>query len=264
MQQAYLDKQDMNITPPAGEPRVDACPYAKSVSFLIVSGPTVLRQVLPALALAAPLSVHLAADGESAWNFVLHERVDLAIIDAGLPENDGFTLLTRLRRRSDMPVLMLIESDGDTERLMGLRCGASDYVRKPVDFDILWTRLHGCLRRQVSQADAASRYLQVGDLSLDSASSEVRVGGNQIYLTAAETSILTALMRRPGAMISREHLTETALGRSIEPLDRSLDTHISNLRRKLGLRAGQEGRPQIRSYRNRGYALMMPADDAPA
>lgn len=210
--------------------------------------------------LTTMLAEYLARDGFAAivaGNTVIalsaiHEhRPDLIILDVMLPGTSGLDLLRDLRRRDiQTPVLLLTAQGEETDRVVGLELGADDYVTKPFNPRELAARVRAILRRGASRADATD-VRRVGSLEVDAGLRQVRLDGEAIELTGAEFSVLLDLMRRPGQVVSRADLTERALGRPLALYDRSIDTHISNLRRKL-----DPGKVEIRNIRGAGYILM--------
>jgi len=168
---------------------------------------------------------------------------------------NGFEVLRRLRDVSQVPVLMLTARGDSVDRIVGLRVGADDYLPKPFIPEELLARINAILRRTSPRAPD-SEVLAVGDLTLDAGARTVRRGGSPMELTAAEFDLLRLLMRSPGRAVDRESLSKAVLGRHFSNLDRSIDNHISNLRRKLG--PAPDGRQRIRAIRNAGYAYTLP------
>ena len=161
---------------------------------------------------------------------------------------------------SSVPVLMLTaRGDGD-DRILGLEIGADDYVPKPFDPRELLARIRALLRRSSGTVGgggvAAPEQFAAGDVALDRASRTVRCGDRTIELTAVEFALLTQLLKEPGRVVSREELVKQVLAREFSPGDRSIDAHISNLRRKLG--PASDGEERIREVRNVGYVFAKP------
>src|SRR5918993_180493 len=151
-----------------------------------------------------------------------------------------------------LPASLLIVDD---DRIVGLELGADDYLSKPFNPRELVARVRAVLRRfSPRDADTPAHPVSVGPLRLDPAIFEVTLSGEAVRLTGTELRLLEVLMRSAGQVQSRESLTERVLGRRLTPYDRSIDTHVSNLRRKLGL--GEPGLPEIRSIRGAGYVLI--------
>src|SRR5689334_12553564 len=185
------------------------------------------------------------------------ENYDLIILDVMLPGLSGFDLLKQLRESgSKTPVLMLTARGDDVDRIVGLDLGADDYLPKPFNPRELLARIKAILRRTSETDSDQPMEVSVGDLRVNLPRREAWIKENPLKLTNAEFVILVTLMRSPGEVVSREALTRTALGRQLLPDDRSLDTHISNLRRKLGGDADAD--VLIRSIRGSGYVLVPP------
>ena len=178
---------------------------------------------------------------------------DFVVLDVMLPGMNGFEVLSRLRRSSQVPVLMLTARGEDIDRIVGLEMGADDYLSKPFNPRELVARLRA-VQRRIGQAGAAESHpdrLCAGDLELELGTRNVFAGGAQVELTSLEFSVLEVLVRAAGRVVSREDLTRQALGRQFNPLDRSIDVHVSSLRRKLGPLPG--GGERLKSVRGVGY-----------
>lgn len=182
------------------------------------------------------------------------ERYDLALLDLMLPDGNGLDLLRRHRSRSERPVIMLTAHGDETDRVLGLELGADDYLAKPFSPRELKARIHAVLRRFEGNTPAQSETLSVAGLSLHLASGRARTARAEAMLTGAEARVLEMLMRLSGQVVPREEIGKFALGRLPDRFDRSIDTHVSSLRRKLGL-DGEAGTATIRSLRGRGYVL---------
>ena len=184
----------------------------------------------------------------------LHSReFDLLILDFMLPGMSGLDVLKELRQRSDIPVIMLTARGEDIDRILGLEFGADDYLAKPFNPRELVARIKAILRRVQPSHGSDSKHV-LGPLELDARTRTVTANGEPIRLTGTEFEILSCMIARPGAVVTRELLSEQALGRRLLPYDRSIDTHISNLRGKLE-RAGVSD-PAIISQRGVGYRLL--------
>jgi two-component system response regulator CpxR len=178
----------------------------------------------------------------------------LVVLDVMLPGLNGFEVLRRIRADSKVPVLMLTARGDDVDRIVGLEIGADDYLPKPFNPRELVARIRAILRRVKSDEPAhqtATKELTVGDVELDSGTRMVKRGGEIVELTAVEFDLLEKLLRAAGRIITREELSKQVLGRSTSPFDRSVDMHISNLRKKLGHQVGEVER--IKTVRGVGY-----------
>lgn len=198
-------------------------------------------------------SVAIVHDGEAALVRVAEAPPDLVVLDVMLPGISGFEVLKRLRESHDLPVVMLTARGEEAERITGLLGGADDYLPKPFNPLELSARIQAVLKRYLGGDRVASDELLVGPLRLDLRRRELLAGAVPVAVTAAEMRVLEHLMRRPGEVLSRARLTELALDRPIEAYDRSIDTLISKLRRKL-TDAGVAG-DCIRGLRGHGYVL---------
>lgn len=200
--------------------------------------------------------VALHYSGESALAALQSAAVpQLLILDVTLPGISGFEMLSTLRRTSSIPVIMLTARGEETDRIAGLLGGADDYLAKPFNPLELAARIRAVLKRSApTDIGAASiKILSCGNLSLDLKRREASVDAKPLVLTAGEMRVLEHLLRRRGEVLSRAELTELALGRSIEAYDRSIDTLVSKLRRKLA-DAGADG-GEIRGLRGHGYVF---------
>lgn len=191
--------------------------------------------------------------GPAALERVGRGGLDLIVLDVMLPELSGFEVLRRLRAVSRVPVIMLTARGEEVDRVIGLELGADDYLAKPFSPRELVARVRAVLRRMAADPQpAAAGVLSWGPLKLDLRARRAQVEGTDLELTAAELRILELLVRADTRTVSREELMQQALGRRLLPTDRSLDTHVSNLRRKLGKLTD---RITVLSVRGSGYAL---------
>lgn len=191
-------------------------------------------------------------DGESGLEAADSGKYDLAILDVMLPKMNGFEVLRHIRQKSKLPVLMLTARGDDMERIVGLEIGADDYLPKPFNPRELVARLRAILRRvgEGTERDG-SEPVHVDDVELNPASRLATVGGEDLALTSVEFDLLNALLKSAGTIVRKEDLSEEVLGRKLSPFDRSLDMHISNLRKKLGTR--DDGTDRIKTIRSVGY-----------
>jgi DNA-binding response OmpR family regulator len=222
-------------------------------SVLLVDDDFELGQMLTEYLSTEAFSVITAYDGGSALKLAEKESFALIILDVMLPSLNGFDILRTLRRTQSVPVIMLTARGADNDRILGFELGADDYLAKPFNPKELLARMRAVLRRSVDAAAHASFDLTLGDLRLSAADLDASVEGRALHLTGAEFRVLELLMRPPGRTRSRDLLTERVLGRKLTPGDRSIDTHISNLRRKLGERKCAS--VEIRNIRGAGYVL---------
>jgi two-component system response regulator CpxR len=201
-------------------------------------------------------TVDMAYDGEAALRMALANRYDLLVLDVMMPKLNGFDVLRELRAKSLLPVLMLTARGEDVDSIVGLELGADDYLAKPCNPRVLVARIRAILRRAETQKESGAGnahpgHITLDDVTLHTGSRTVTCGGQPVVMTGAEFSVLEALMREAGNVISKNKLSERALGRKLGRYDRSLDMHVSSLRRKLGPLAGGEER--IKTVRGVGY-----------
>jgi two-component system, OmpR family, response regulator CpxR len=205
-------------------------------------------------------AVEVVHDGEAGAARALSGDYELVVLDVMLPGINGFEVLRRLRAASATPVLMLTARGDDVDRIVGLEMGADDYLPKPFNPRELVARIRAVQRRTAARpatGTAPGEALAVGDVSLDLGARSVRVGGVPVELTSVEFSLLEVLIRLAGQVVSREDLSLRALGRELNAYDRSIDVHVSSLRRKLGA-CGEEG-DRIKTVRGIGYFFSRPA-----
>jgi len=208
--------------------------------------------------------IDLCHDGIQGLREALTGQHSLVILDVMLPGLQGFEVLRRIREKSHIPVLMLTARGDDVDRIVGLEMGADDYLPKPFNPREMVARIRAISRRasaarpQMTQA----RRLEVHDVELCQASRKVLVGGTPVSLTAVEFSLLELLLCHVGQVVKREDISQQVLGREASPLDRSIDVHVSNLRKKLGPHPSLGER--IQAVRGVGYVYVSPKDTAQA
>lgn len=197
----------------------------------------------------AGFTVDWVMDGLAAERALGNGVYDLAVLDLGLPGQDGMAVLRGLRTRGNaIPVLIVTARDAVADRIAGLNAGADDYVLKPFDLDELIARVRALLRRH---AGGGSPLLQCGDLILDPIHKQVSLKGHTVELSAREFSLLETLMQRPGAVLSREQLEDSIYGWTEEIGSNAVEVHLHKLRRKLGA-------DTIRNVRGVGYKVVAP------
>jgi two-component system response regulator CpxR len=195
--------------------------------------------------------------GDTGLKTALQRGWALILLDVMLPGMDGFEVLKRIRVESAVNVLLLTARGEDVDRIVGLEIGADDYLPKPFNPRELLARMRAVLRRNTAPTSAQAGALRVGDLELDSAARRATSGDKKLELTDVEFGLLEALMRSPGKVVNREELSQSVLGRVFDPFDRSLDMHVSRLRRKLG-----HGEDRVKTIRGVGYQLVLDRDQA--
>jgi DNA-binding response OmpR family regulator len=194
-------------------------------------------------------------DGNAVVPALQATAFDLLILDIMLPGQQGLDVLREVRRTNAIPVLMLTARGEEMDRIIGLELGADDYLPKPSSPRELVARVRSILRRsQLTREDKLTpSVLRVADLELHPSARQVFCGGHKVVLTGAEFSVLQELMGSPGQIIDKGELFQRALGRRLQAFDRSLDMHISNLRKKLG--PHPDGEMRIVAVRGVGYVL---------
>jgi two-component system response regulator CpxR len=208
--------------------------------------------------------VEAVHDGEAGVARALSGDHVLAVLDFMLPGINGFEVLRRIRARSRLPVVMLTARGDDVDRIIGLEIGADDYLPKPFNPRELVARINAVLRRirpdEQAGLDAAAAKLMIGDVEMEMGTRIVRRAGETVDLTVVEYDLLEKLLRAPGRIVTREEMVRDVLHRALSPFDRSLDMHVSNLRKKLGHQAGDVER--IKTVRGVGYIYANPGETA--
>jgi two-component system, OmpR family, response regulator CpxR len=220
-----------------------------AASVLVIDDDVALCSSLKRLLAKDGFDVTAVHDAEAGIDYALRNEYTLVILDVMLPGGDGRKVLRRIRLVSQVPVIMLTARGDETDRIAGLEGGADDYLPKPFNPRELVARMGAVLRRQAQLPPA--RICQIGDIEIHEDTRRVLCGGNPIELTGAEFDILTLLVRSAGKILTRDEIAELALGRRFGVLDRSIDNHVSNLRRKLG--NPELGMERIRNVRGVGY-----------
>jgi two-component system alkaline phosphatase synthesis response regulator PhoP len=197
-------------------------------------------------------AVVTAGDGEQALVQFERSDPDLVVLDLMLPKMDGFEVCRELRRRGDVPILMLTARSEDVDAIVGLELGADDYVTKPFNPRALVARVKAILRRTAVTAKGG-RPISVGDMRIDPRRREVYVGNRRVDLRAREFDLLAALARDPGVVLTRDALLEDVWGTDFPGETRTVDVHVAEVRKKLG-----DDGPQVETVRGIGYRLVPP------
>ncbi len=224
---------------------------------LIVDDDVALCGLLAERLTMEEFTIEAVHDGVRGLERALSEEHALVVLDLMLPGMGGLDVLRRLRAQSSVPVLVLTARGEDVERILGLEVGADDYLPKPFNPRELIARIRAILRRTSPAAREASP-LVAGDIRLDPAAREAWLNGARFDLTSVEFTLLETLLRNAGRIVTREHLTETVLGRKLGPFDRVIDVHVSNLRKKLGPAQGGE---RIKAVRGSGYLFVVRSEE---
>jgi DNA-binding response OmpR family regulator len=193
-----------------------------------------------------------ASDGEQALVQYERSQPDLVVLDLMLPKLDGFEVCRELRRRGDVPILMLTARSEDVDAIVGLELGADDYVTKPFNPRALVARVKAILRRTDATAKGG-RPIEVGNLRIDPRRREATVGERNLSLRAREFDLLAALARDPGVVLTRDALLEDVWGTDFPGETRTVDVHVAEVRKKLG-----DDGPQVETIRGLGYRLVPP------
>jgi two-component system response regulator CpxR len=227
--------------------------------ILLVDDDEELTALLRDFLVREGFDIALAHDAESASAAVRDGSFDAMVLDVMMPGRSGLDLLRDLRRETALPVLMLTALGEDIDRILGLELGADDYLSKPCNPRELAARLRAVLRRVRGEGSDTLTDLHNGPIVLRAASRSVSVEDQPIVLTATEFDLLALLLRETGRVVSKEQISQAVLGRPLGPFDRSIDVHISNLRRKLGNAA--DGSSPITTVHRSGYLLRRLGED---
>jgi DNA-binding response OmpR family regulator len=225
---------------------------------LIIDDDVELCRLLAERLSSEDFSIEAIHNGQRGLERVLSEDYALVILDLMLPGMKGLDVLRHVRERSAVPVLILTARGEDVDRIVGLEIGADDYLPKPFNPRELIARIRAILRR-TQYANKGTAPLVVDDIRLDRTAREAWVNKKPIDLTSVEFSLLEALLHHAGQVVTREHLTETVLGRKLGPFDRVIDVHVSNVRRKL-TQAADAGE-RIKAIRGSGYLFVVRSEE---
>lgn len=225
--------------------------------LLIIDDDSELCALLQEFLKREGFSVECAHEGNGGLDQARKGNYDLIILDVMLPGLDGFAILRQLRASSRVPVLMLTARGEDVDRIVGLELGADDYLPKPFNPRELAARVKAILRR--TEAKVNRGRIEVNGILLDPAARSVTCEGKQVEVTTLEFDILEQLMRNAGRVVSRDGLMESLYNRKATPFDRSIDMHVSHLRRKL-----EGARPVIKTIRGVGYQFCQTPEDVVA
>jgi two-component system response regulator CpxR len=227
---------------------------------LIIDNDRGMCEFLSDCLVAAGFRVDVVDRGKQGVEQALRVDYDLILLDVMLPDGDGFEVLRRLRSRISTPVIILTARDNDVDMIVGLEMGADDYLSKPVNPRALIARIRAVLRRAravcgYTAAPPNHNTIKVGDVEINIGARAVVRSGETVELTSVEFNLLHRLLRTAGELVSREHLIKEVLGRSLSPSDRSIDVHVSKLRKKLGNNV--DGTERIKTIRNEGYLYVI-------
>ena len=230
-----------------------------TVRILVVDDDVELCSLLQEFLKREGFAVECEHEGRRGLERALGGDCELIVLDVMLPGLDGFEILRRLRQRSRVPVLMLTARGEDVDRIIGLELGADDYLTKPFNAKELAARIRAILRRVQERSASPSGRVEVNGVVLDPGSREVFCEGKPVEVTTFEFDILEMLMRSAGRVLSRDALMEALYNRLATPFDRSVDMHVSHLRKKL-----EAGRPRIKTVRGVGYQFCRTPEEGAA
>lgn len=225
------------------------------MSLLIIDDDAELCALLKEFLEREGFTVACIHDGIAGLEAAQQGHYELIVLDVMLPGLDGFEILKRLRLTSRVPVLMLTARGEDVDRIVGLELGADDYLPKPFNPRELAARVKAILRRTEARVNRGK--VEVNGVALDPGTREVTCDGKAVEVTTLEFDILEQLMRNAGRVVSRDGLMESLYNRKATPFDRSIDMHVSHLRRKL-----ESSRPVIKTIRGVGYQFCQSPEDA--
>ncbi|MBC6980513.1 response regulator transcription factor [Caulobacter sp. 17J80-11] len=225
---------------------------AMSRSILVVDDDPHIRQLLGFALAKAGLEVREAADGEAALAAVAAHAPDLVVLDINMPRMDGLEVCRRLRAQGELPILFLSSRDDEIDRVLGIELGADDYVVKPFSPREVVARVQAVLRRSAPREPASEGAVARGRLSLDPDGWRARWEGTEVTLTVTEFGILRALAGAPGKVFTRDHLISRLHGPGFAVTDRTIDSHVRNLRGKF---ASVGGHDVIETRAGVGYQL---------
>lgn len=203
------------------------------ITVLIADDHASVRRLVADYLTEQGFQVIAAADGQEALALTRSQRPDLILLDIMMPRLDGLAFMRIIRRESDVPVILLTARVEETDKVIGLELGADDYITKPFGMKELVARIRAVLRRQASANGRAETVVRVGDLLLDRATHTVHVAERLVQLTPSEFELLAVLMAAPGRVFSRETLLGHLQGNDYAGVERTIDVHIRNLRKKI-------------------------------
>jgi two-component system response regulator CpxR len=227
----------------------------RSNDVLIIDDDAELCKLVARFLTDEGFAIESAQDGEQGIAAALSRKYEMIVLDVMMPGMNGFEVLRRIRAGSRTPILMLTAKGDVHDRILGLELGADDYLPKPFDPHELASRIRAILRRATA-VPGRSLASRIGDISLDLGTRSVHRDGQAINLTTVEYDLLEFLLRAPGQVVGREELAQKVLGREFSPFDRSIDTHVCNLRKKLGTFV--DGTERIKGVRGIGYFYAAP------
>jgi two-component system, OmpR family, response regulator CpxR len=226
--------------------------------ILIIDDDVELCELLTEYLVPEGFQVDAVHSGTQALERAFTSNYSLLVLDVMLPGTRGFEVLQQIRTKSRVPVIMLTARGDEVDRILGLEIGADDYLPKPFNPRELAARIQAVLRRASpasSEPSSSSEPLRLRDIELDPGARSVKRDSREIELTSVEFDLLNIFLRAAGTVLQREELARQVLGRDLAPFDRSIDVHVSNLRRKLG--PLPDGADRIKAIRSVGYLYVL-------
>jgi two-component system response regulator CpxR len=226
--------------------------------LLLIDDDLELTELLKEYLTPQGYQLDVAHDGKAGLSLATSSKhYDLILLDVMLPKLDGFEVLRKLRTSHLTPVLMLTAKGDDYDKILGLEMGADDYLAKPFNHRELSARIKALVRRMaLLSSSSVQQNLKLGNVELFPPAQQVFCADNIVELTGTEYSILHLLMVNQGNLVSKEEISEKVLGRKLAAFDRSIDMHVSNLRKKLAAFSPEE---KIKTHRGAGYLYLVPA-----
>ncbi|MGA9885245.1 MAG: response regulator transcription factor [Candidatus Acidiferrales bacterium] len=251
-----------------GRAKIAASTEVKTVNVasrkhvLVVDDDVELCQLLTQFLAREGFEVECVNSGALGFERAVSGSYSIVVLDVMLPDIKGFEVLRRVRAESRVPVLMLTARGDDQDRILGLEMGADDYLPKPFNPRELCARIDAVLRRawldSQNLGPIPEERVFLEDIEIDKGSRSARRAGKSLDLTSVEFDLLELFLKSAGSVLSREEMVRLVLGRDFSPFDRSMDTHVSNLRRKLGPRP--DGTERIKGVRGIGYLYVLPSE----
>ncbi len=226
------------------------------MSILIAEDEPAIARILSANLERAGFVVRVVDNGSAVLERIAQDPPDLLLLDIMLPGIDGYSICRQIRQRSALPIIMVTARRAEAERLKGFELGVDDYICKPFSPSEVVARVRSVLRRAQSPGTPTNEQVQLGELSVSPQRREITFNGQCIEMTTSEFKLLHTLVRAPNRVFSREQLLDCLQGDTTEKTDRTIDTHIKNLRKKLGL--AKPGTHVIQTVYGEGYRLLYP------
>ncbi|REL28544.1 response regulator [Thalassotalea euphylliae] len=223
--------------------------------ILIIDDDIELSELLSSYLSAEGFTITCRHDGASGLAKAFDQDIDLILLDVMMPKLNGFDVLKALGGKHSIPILMLTAKGDDSDRILGLELGADDYLPKPFHHQELLARIKAIFRRIdiTKQHTGNSSLLNINDVVIDNATRQVKCADHLLELTGTEFEILFELMSQHSVIVSKEQLSQHVLGRKLSPFDRSIDMHVSNIRRKISQYASDD---KIKTVRGAGYIFL--------